>query len=423
MSSDDDRFEDLVRSALHEEAPVLPVRITAAELRARAGARRGRWSLLMSTRSWLGALVPIAVLVAVVAIFTIGPLGSAPVGGTASPSPLGATAATETPTPPATATPTVRPTPTPPTIDLGAHGDWVMVSLTDPGTIRVTSVGRADERALFETAMPAGYLATGHVAVSKDGLLAVGVQSAVTAESDGPLTWLFDMRDPRDPGQLLPGTEPAFGPDGDLVTIGRAGSTARTVQHYTFRPDGGVEGRSDVSPPADGAVLSVFTGDGRGLFAYRDHDPRSAAVLGWDGTVVDRAPGDAPWFATGIERPRSAHGDWVFGEMWTFADGSTERLRLPDGVSVHRTAWTRAGDTVVFISDARGRSALYAIDAGDRATVRRLGALPGPDVRITGMTDDAVIVTLANRESIAIALDGSGMVSGRHQGVPALIVP
>ena len=152
MSSDDDRFEDLVRSALHEEAPVLPVRITAAELRARAGARRGRWSLLMSTRSWLGALVPIAVLVAVVAIFTISPLGSAPVGGTASPSPLGATGATETSTPPATATPTVRPTPTPPTIDLGAHGDWVMVSLTDPGTIRVTSVGRADERALFETA-------------------------------------------------------------------------------------------------------------------------------------------------------------------------------------------------------------------------------------------------------------------------------
>jgi hypothetical protein len=421
MSSDDERFEALVRDAFHEEAPVLPVRITAAELRARAGARRGRWSLLMTSRSWLGALVPIAVLVAVVAILTVGPLGSTPVGGTAAPSPLAPSVAPGTSTA-ATATPTLRPTPAPPTIDLGASGDLVLVSFADPATIRVTSVGGAGERVLFETAMPAADVPTGDVAVSRDGLLAVGVQD-MAAQGDGPLTWLFDMRDPRDPGQLLPGAEPAFGPDGDLVTIGRAGSSARTVQHYTFGPDGGVEGRSDVSPPAGGAVLSVFTADGRGLFAYRDRDPRSAAILGWDGSLVDRAPGDAPWFATGIERPRGARGDWLFGVTWTFADGSTERLRLPDGVNMHGTAWTRTGDTAVFVSAARGRWALYAIDADDRSTIRRLGALPGPDVRITGMTDDAVIVTLASGESIAVALDGSGTIGGRHDGMPALIVP
>jgi hypothetical protein len=426
MSSDDDRFEALVREALHEEEPSLPVRITAAELRARAGARRGRWSLLMSTRSWLGALVPIAVLVAVVAAFTIGPLGSSPVGGTPAPSAAVPTVAlASAPSSAPTSTATALPTPTPPSIDLGVAGDVVFVQVAEDGTIHVRSIGANGERTLYETQAALPFAPTGKVsAISTDGHLAIEVDVAAASGGRPEGTWLIDMRDPRDPGQLVPGAAPAFGPTGDLITFTRDRSLGTsTIHRYRFRPDGDIDSQSEIPVPVVLDVLPVFAEDGSGLFASGRIRPPALGILEWDGTVVDRRVSWAPWFATGTERPSGVNGDSLVASSWRSADGTMTRVRLPDGVSVDDSSWTRDGDTVVFVSLARGRAALYAIDAADRTHVRRLGTLPGPKARITGMTDDAAIVTLANGESVEVALDGSGTIGDPHPGVPALIVP
>jgi hypothetical protein len=160
----------------------------------------------------------------------------------------------------------------------------------------------------------------------------------------------------------------------------------------------------------------VVDGDRSGIIGLRGYKDIVSVTLRWDGTVVRRGAGAAPYLDLGAERWSGADGAVVQGcpmqecpSEWRRPDGTL----VPFPYSGHAAAWLPDGTALLVLDD--GILKKVRDDGGNALTARTVGTVPadglvGDIFGITGISDWAAAVEGDDGTVTLVPLDGSAPV-------------
>jgi len=385
--------------------------MTAAELRARAGRRRGFGSLTMQTKALFGAGTSIAAVVAIAAIVSLNPR-TPPEPGSSPSAPIASSSTRPS------ALPSVAPSPEPSLLPVAlTRGAILTVATEETGNrtlIHVYSTVPGEAATIIWTDDPALQQIPNFdpdldgFAISPLGMIALPLYDESAPEPTRAKTAVLALHGaPRDP-VVVAGGQATFGPDGTLYTAEQTGPDFRTVIHRTTGlPFAAVT--TDLLEPVDFSsggtsgirLLADASGVAGTITTQHEGQPDTSAAssLLWDGTVVGRDASVAI-----LDDGRNVRTSGVFGEtigeacdssptggscvaMWYGPGDAQVRLDVADGVTIGNGAWTPDGRMAIFTSG----SDVYTV-AGPGHTVDTLGSLPREAGQVVAVSAEFLLI-------------------------------
>lgn len=311
------------------------------------------------------------------------------------------------------------------TIDEEAPGAWILA----------LTVVREDKPAVsgrFDLPVPEGWRPgdPAQARISADGWVAFEITSIEDRATDDNAIITVDPFGNGGLSRPILGSAPVWLPDGTLLFTIQARLDGGWLEVARRIPDHGLGTPVDlVLPPAPPWPWFpghyVVDGDGSGILALKDEDPVSMTIR-WDGSLVERDPGAAPYMDLGAERWAGAQGEVVVHcgfdtcpAEWRRSDGS----RLPYPYLEHATAWLPDGSALLVLDG----EVLVAVrdEGGVELDLRPIGKVPeagqrGDVIGITGISEWAAAIEGDDSMVTLMPLDGSG-ARGPYAGTLAAV--
>ena len=312
-------------------------------------------------------------------------------------------------------------------IEEDAPGAWILA-------LTVVRQGKPVVTGSFDLPVPDGWEPgdPAQVRISADGWVAFEIVSIEDRDTDDNAIVTMDPFGNGGVSRPIMGSAPVWLADGTLLLTSEVRLDGAWSEVARRIPDHGLGTPVDlvlpqVPPWPWFPGHYVVDGDGSGILGDRgDFKDPVSVTLRWDGTVVRRDAGAAPYLDLGAERWAGAGGEVVVGcpmgtcpSEWRRPDGTL--LPYPDPGQA--TAWLPDGAGLLVLDD--GGLKEVRDEGGDALAVRTIGSVPadgllGDSFAITGVTRWAAAIEGDDSRVTLVPLDGSAPV-GPFAGTLAVV--